>query len=318
MFRQRLLRAVKAAFRPAIRTALWVAKLMIPITIVIACLDFLGVIAYVSNLIGPFFGLFGLPGESSLVFLTAALSNIYSAIAIIATLGFDFRSVTILAVMCLICHNLIIETAIQHKTGASALYIAVMRIGVAFAAAFLLNMILPAEYAGKLFLPSTSVRPATWGEVAVHWVSTIGPLTLKMFVIIVILNIVQSILREFGVMKLIAMPLRPFMAVFGLPRSTSFLWIICNVVGLTYGGAALIDEMERGEISKTDSRLLNSHVAISHSLLEDTFLFVSIGVSLFWLIIPRLLLAVATVWLQRWTVSRCPFRDLEVATTEQN
>ena len=33
-------------------------------------------------------------------------------------------------------------------------------------------------------------------------------------------------------------------------------------------GAALIDEIQRGGISRHDSLLLNTHIAISHSLLE--------------------------------------------------
>lgn len=299
MYRQRFIRAVTSAFRPAVRTALWVAKMMLPVTLVIACLDFMGVIGYIAGLAAPFFGLIGLPGESALVFLTSIFATLYSSVAVIATLGFDFRTVTILAVMCLICHNLVIETAIQRKAGASAWFIVALRVGVALLAGALLNLILPEAFNGRLFLPGGTGSPATWAEVGLNWIATMGPLTLKMFVIIVVLNIIQSILREFGVMKLIAVPLQPFMKVFGLPRSTSFLWIICNMVGLTYGGAALMDELERGEVSHADARLLNTHVAISHSLLEDTFVMASIGVGLFWLLIPRLVLAVAAVWLQR-------------------
>ena len=100
------------------------------------------------------------------------------------------------------------------------------------------------------------------------------------------------------------------MAVFGLPRSTSFLWIISNVVGLTYGGAALVDEIRRGAISREDSRL-NAHVAISHSLLEDTAIFYSIGVGLFWLLVPRIILAICTVWIIRLFVRlRNPRRSI--------
>ena len=66
-----------------------------------------------------------------------------------------------------------------------------------------------------------------------------------------------------------------------------------------YGGAALVDEMQRGGVSRADARLLNTHVAISHSLLEDTIVFASAGIGLFWLLVPRLLLAVVAVWTLR-------------------
>ena len=135
-----------------------------------------------------------------------------------------------------------------------------------------------------------------------------APLTVKMVIIIVFLNIVQSLFREFGISDMLAVPLRPLMAVFGLPRSTSLLWIICNIVGLTYGGAALVDEMQRGKISPQDSRLLNTHVAISHSLLEDTTICYSMGVALPWLLIPRITLAIAAVWIYRLAEKRIAVR----------
>lgn len=310
-FRIRLLRAVSEAMRPAWRTAVWVIKMVVPITLAISILEHLGVIGRISEWIAPLFGLVGLPGDSGLVFLTAALSNNYAAVAVIATLGFDYRSVVILAVMALVCHCLIIESAIQHKTGASGLKMTLLRIGMAFIAAALMNLILPKHMTGRLFLPPAGVSPETWAEAGLLWLKTILPLSLKIGIIIVSLNILQRILQEFRLLDLLTVPLQPLMAVFGLPRSTSFLWIISNVVGLTYGGAALVDEIRRGAISREDSRLLNAHVAISHSLLEDTAIFYSIGVGLFWLLVPRIILAICTVWIIRLFVRlRNPCRSI--------
>lgn len=295
-FGRRFGRAVHSALRPAWQTALWVIRMVIPITLAISALEYVGAIGWISDRLAPVFGWFGLPGRSGLVFLTALLTNNYSSVAVIAALGLDFRSVTIIAVMALICHNLIIESAVQRKTGASAVGMALLRIAGAFAAAALLNRILPPDMKGSLFLPTVDTVPATWGEVGLSWLKMILPLSLQMGVIIVTLNVLQSVLREFGIIRLLAVPLRPFMAVAGLPRSTSFLWIICNVVGLTYGGAALVAEMQRGEVSQPDARLLNAHVAISHSLLEDTAIFYAIGIGMFWLLVPRIALAIAVVW----------------------
>jgi len=85
----------------------------------------------------------------------------------------------------------------------------------------------------------------------------------------------------------------------GLPIRTSFLWIVANVLGLAYGAAILIEELEKGKINREESNLLNHHIAVSHSLLEDTLLFMTIGVAAFWITIPRILLAVAVVWMYR-------------------
>ena len=291
--------AAASAWAPACRTALWVIRMVLPITLGVAVLEHLGVIGWISDAIAPLFSWVGLPGSSGLVFLTAALSNNYAAVAVIATIGFGYRDVLLLSVMALICHNLPIESVVQKKAGASAVAMTLLRIGAAFGAAALLNTLLPSTLNGSLLLPASDLPPTDWSGVVTQWVKTTLPLCLMIGVIIIALNTLQRILQEFNLMSRLSAPLRPLMAFAGLPRSTSFLWIICNVVGLTYGSAAMIDEIERGGINRHDSRLLNTHVALSHSLLEDTLIFYSIGVGLFWLLIPRFLLAVCAVWIQR-------------------
>ncbi len=85
----------------------------------------------------------------------------------------------------------------------------------------------------------------------------------------------------------------------GLPRNTAFLWIVANTLGLAYGAAVLIDETASGQITRQEAELLNRSIAICHSLLEDTLLFVAIGAWAFWISIPRMALAAAAVWTYR-------------------
>jgi hypothetical protein len=69
---------------------------------------------------------------------------------------------------------------------------------------------------------------------------------------------------------------------------------------LGYGGAIMINEAEEGRLSKEDADLLNHHIAISHSQLEDPLLFVSIGYNYGVLLWPRILLAILFVWIRRF------------------
>ncbi len=302
IFLQRLWRSVQGAFLPAMRTAWWLTKLMVPVSLGISVLDYLGVVAWVSGGLEPLFGLMGLDGRGALVWISAVAVNPYTAIAVMFAVGIGLREAVILTAMTLICHNLIIETAIQKRSGASAAAMVALRIGASLLAGVLLNLAVPASMAGQLHGSAAAAGHAeTWGAMFYNWGMGLAPLLVKMAVLVTSLNILQSILREFGILSIIAWPLRPLMRVFGLPLNTSFLWIICNVIGLTYGGAALIDELQRGEATLPDARLLNTHVAISHSLLEDTILFAAIGIPVFWILVPRLLLAVAAVWIQRLT-----------------
>lgn len=74
---------------------------------------------------------------------------------------------------------------------------------------------------------------------------------------------------------------------------------MANAIGLTYGSALLIEQVDRGKLSLSEGDLFNHHVGISHSLLEDTLLFVALGVPLIWVMVPRLLLAFCVVWIER-------------------
>ena len=106
---QRIVRSFHAAFPKAMKTALWLLKIMIPVTFLVLVLDYSGWLAVMAGWIAPLFVWIGLPGESAFVLLTSIFANIYSAIAVITTLGFTLREATILAMMCLIAHGFIIE-----------------------------------------------------------------------------------------------------------------------------------------------------------------------------------------------------------------
>lgn len=61
----------------------------------------------------------------------------------------------------------------------------------------------------------------------------------------------------------------------------------------------MISQTVEGAFTRRDADLLNHHIAISHSQLEDTLLFAAIGMPILWLVFPRFLLAIGVVWLRR-------------------
>ena len=297
-FSKRLLSSIKNALPNAMRTAWWVVKLTVCVSLVITILDYIGVVKWFSQLVTPIFTHIGLTGEAALAYVTGYFVNVYSAIAAVTTLDLSFRAITIIGVMCLCSHNIIIETAVQKKTGSSAIRMGILRTLAAFAAAFILNLVLP-EATEK----TTSVEHIATNnniiEVLILWGKKTLILVLRMVTLIVLLTILQRILNEFGVMKILSKIFSPLLYIFGLPTKASFLWIIANTLGLAYGAAVMIEEIEQGRISKIESDLLNHHIAISHSNLEDLLLFVAIGASFWWLLIVRLFLAFIAVWIRR-------------------
>lgn len=135
------------ALPKARQTTWWLLKIIIPISLLVSLLQYWGIIAQFASLLAPAFSLIGLPGESAIVFISSFFLPLYAPIAILATLTLNLREITILALMCLISHNMIVETAIQKKTGSSAfvMFTLTLRLCFSFVAAIILNWLLPAQ-----------------------------------------------------------------------------------------------------------------------------------------------------------------------------
>lgn len=295
---QRVKKSVKEVLPSSGITCIWMIKITVIVSFAMMLLKYFNILPWISDLVSPVFKFFGLPGASALAYLSGYFVNCYSAIAVITSLELDWRATTIIATMVLCSHSMILETAVLRKTGASAVRMVIVRTLSALFLGWLLNRILPA---GEVI----TAEVATGGELAPFWpvlrdwlIATLK-LCVMMTAIIYALNIVQRLLTEFGVMKVISLALTPLMYFFGLPAKTSFLWLVANIVGLSYGAAAMLDEIDRGAISNRDVRLLDSHIAVSHSNLEDLSLMAAIG-GLWWvMLLIRMAMAFVLVWEQR-------------------
>ncbi len=292
--KQRAINSVKEILPKTLKTCLWLIKITVLISLGIFFLRYLNILPWFSELISPVFNIVGLPGEAALAFVTGYFVNVYSAIAVIVTLHLDIRAITILSVMVLCAHNIITETAVQKKTGSSALRMVAIRTLSAFILGFVLNLIMPGEVASLYTQPSLANVPLI--NMAKEWFNSTISVVIKMTVLIFTLSVMQRLLSEFGVIRWISKFLRPILAVFGLPAKTSFLWIVANILGLAYGAAVMIDEYENGKVTKKDIDLLNHHIAVSHSNLEDVILLSSIGAMVLWLLFSRWFMAFLLVW----------------------
>jgi hypothetical protein len=295
VFLRRLKNCLHEAFPKAIKSAWWMIRLMLPVSLSVMFMQYFGILEYFARYLTPIFKYVGLPGESAVVFLTSVFLNIYTAIPIIGTMPLDMREISILAIMCLISHNMIFETAVQKKTGSSAIRMIFLRIAFSFLAAFIFNFLLPGD---KKFHGSHAEIFKYNGilNLLEVWFKDSFSISVKVILIVISLMFLQSILEEFGIMKILARLFVPLMKPMGLSEKTSFQWIIANTVGLSYGSAIMFDQVESGALPLNDADLLNHHIGISHSLLEDTLLFVSIGVSAPLIIFPRIILAMISVW----------------------
>ena len=61
----------------------------------------------------------------------------------------------------------------------------------------------------------------------------------------------------------------------------------------------MVDMVDNSKISKSEAHYVNSHLSMSHSLIEDTLLFVVLGISVWWIMGTRLVFALIVVWVMR-------------------
>ncbi|GAB1472970.1 nucleoside recognition protein [Bacteroidota bacterium] len=140
---KRALTSVREILPKTLKTCLWLIRITVLITFGVQLLEYFNILPWISGFLSPVFNIMGLPGEAALAWVTGFFVNVYSAIAVMATLNLDVRMVTILSVMILCAHNIIAETAVQKKTGSSAIRIVIIRTLSAFVLGFVLNLIMP-------------------------------------------------------------------------------------------------------------------------------------------------------------------------------
>ncbi len=286
---------IRSATPSALKTIWWLTKIMVSVSFAIMLLQYFGIIEVISRWLTPVFSSFGLPGEAALAYVSGYFVNCYTAMAVMSSLHLDMRAATILAVMVLCSHNMIVETTVQAKTGSSALRIVVIRTLSAFILAFVLNKIMPGQFE-KTVAEAVTTDNLTFVEMLKNWalrtVKTVG----LMIVLVYALTLLQRILNEFGIIEHIANFLKPVMVFFGLPPRTAFLWLVANTLGLAYGAAVMIDETEHGSTTKEENDLLNHHIGVSHSNLEDLLLFTAIGGNFLWMLLSRWAMSLLLVW----------------------
>lgn len=294
-FFHKLLLSVKNALPATLKTSFWLLKIMIPVSLCVSLLQYYGVISYMAQYIDPVFRHIGLPGSSAIAFLTGAFVTSYAGMAVMLSMTLTLRQATIIALMICLCHALPMEGAVAKKTGSSFIRMSLIRIVMAFVCAFYLNAVLP-DNSEPFGASVHALNNITVWDMLAGWAVSSLKLSIMIFMIIFGLMIVQRQMEAYNLIPRLSRPLRPLMRIFGLPEDASYMWLVGNVLGISYGCAVMTDLEERGIITKEEANDVNYHLIMNHSLIEDTCVFAAIGISAFWIVSTRVLFALIVVW----------------------
>lgn len=134
--------AVKRGFIKGISVTLVLAKIVVPVYVLITFLKHTPAIGIIAAFFEPAMRLMGLPGEASIAIVLGYLTNLYAAIGAIASLNLSPKETTIIALMLLISHAMPMETAVSQKTGVNGLAMLAIRTLLSVLTGILLNIIL--------------------------------------------------------------------------------------------------------------------------------------------------------------------------------
>lgn len=294
---QKLRSIATGAVRPTFKTALWLLRLMLPITLGVRLLQYLGVIEWMAQYLNEVFLYMGLPGASAIAWLTGASVSTYAGLAVMLTMPLTMRQATIIAVMTCLCHALPMEGAVVSKTGSNFMRMTVIRIVAAFLSGVYLNLVLPEMSESLPLSMAEAVQPDSLWGVLHEWLVGSIEMTVMILALIYVLMLIQRLLDDFGLMYLLVKPLGPFMRLFGLPVSASYLWLVGNVLGISYGSAMMMELIDSGQVTREDADTVNYHLIMNHSMLEDTLVYASVGISAFWILSTRIGFAIVLVWM---------------------
>jgi hypothetical protein len=238
---------------------------------------------------------------ATLPLLIGMLTGIYGGIAAMSVLPFSQDQMTLMAIFLLIAHNLIQEGIIQAKSGIHPLKATVFRLAAAtftvIAVAPFFNVTMTAS--GKAGSSVEVSQPLI--EALQEWGLTTFSLSIKIFVIIMFILTLLEILKTLDLISPMVRALSPLLRIMGLKQKVGFLWLTAVIFGVAYGGAVIVEEVKAGYLTKEELEELHLSIGINHSLVEDPSLFLSLGLSPFWLWVPRMIVAilaerVLTLW----------------------
>lgn len=280
---------------------LWIMKIVLPISFITALLAWSGWLHHLNFILSPAMGLLSLPPLAALPLIIGMLANIYGAIAAMVILPFTTVQMTLMGIFLLTAHNLILEGIIQARSGLHPLKATLFRLVAATATVMLVAPFLTYGQTTNLPIEAVATTAIPFLQMLRDWVWTTLLLGVKIFGICMVLLTMLEVFKVMGWITIIVNIFSPFLRIMGLDRKLGFLWMTAIVFGLNYGGVVIVEEAKNGSLPKEDLEMLHLSIGINHSMVEDPPLFIALGLSAFWLYIPRLIMAiVATRLMHLW------------------
>jgi len=264
---------------------------MVPVVIAVRILSELGLVRHIAAAFAPLMNLIGLPGEMGLVWATAVITNMYGGIVIFASIApglhMSTAQITVIACMILVAHSMPVETTIARKTGVRIRFMIPFRILCALLLGFILHCVYSLggflQEEGRILweAPPGNDNHGSWA------LSQLQNLVI-IFLIVLVLIILMKILDRLGITRLMNKVLEPVLTSMGIGKSATTVTILGMVLGISYGGGLIIRDVNSVKLSSRDVFFSMSLMGLSHAIVEDTLLMMSLGGSITGVLFARI------------------------------
>ena len=293
-FRTQLQTGARIGIKRGWSSFVWICKIDVPVSFVAALIQWSGWLSQLDFLLHPLMSVINLPAAAALPIIVAMTVSLYAAIAIMAVLPFTIEQIILIALFITIAHMLIVEGIVQHKSGLNVIKATLVRIGAAVLSVFVVSQFF-ADTSQSISLPASLATQTPFIEVLKGWAIDTLRLCGRILVIIMLVMTALHASESLGWIKYLVKFFRPMMKILGLPDRAATMWVTGAGFGLVYGSAVIMEEAKKGALTKEELEHLQISIGINHSIVEEVALFLALGVTPLWLLIPRFVTATIAV-----------------------
>jgi hypothetical protein len=314
-----LLNSMKKGLQVGMKTTWTLGKIIFPVTLIVALLQYTPVLPWLIDLITPLMKLLGLSGDAAIPLVLGTFLNLYAAIGAILTLDFTVKEVFILAVMLSFSHNLIIESTVALKVGVKLWIILLTRLGLAFVSAIVIHLVWKggSETAKYGFISAESEQVTGLGAILLAAIEKAGLGIFQLALIVIPLMIVIQFLKDLQWLQKFSVMMSPITRSLGMHENTSTTMAAGLLFGLAYGAGVMIQAVKEDGVSKKDLTLAFIFLVACHAVVEDTLIFIPLGIPVWPLLLIRVGVAILLTMIVGFIWKRSGFISRKETTYEQ-
>ncbi len=299
----KLLRTITVGSWRGVRAFLKLMLIVGPVYTLVHLLRYTPVLAALARITAPLMRFFGLPGEAAVALILGNFINLYAGLGAITALGLPRGQLTVLSLMLLLSHSQLLETAVFFQIRAKWWLLWAVRLLVAVVAGWgLAALTLKGQATGAAADAAArlaALAHQTWPgleRAALNWGAGLWSTAIKMLLVLVGIFAVLELFRCYGLLAKLLAGINRLTRLIGLSAEAGMPWLAGNVFGIVFGAGVITETVREGGLSSKQVTLVATFLALCHGLFEDTAIFVVMGADLFWITVPRLVLATAVTW----------------------